>query len=499
MIGDRLDGRDVQGALERCADVVVVGSGPAGGAVTRALSAGGAEVLVVEAGPWRGPEDFPRSALRAMAASYRGLGATLALGSAPTPVVQGRMVGGASPINGAICWRMPRDVHQAWLDDDPALAEALPWEDLEAATDALEARWNVRPTEPAVAGRKNALLAAGAEALGLAHRPIRRNVDGCVGRARCLHGCPEGAKRSVDRTLIADALAAGATVLSSVEVTGLEVRGGRAVGVVGRAAGGGRVRVRARRGVVVAGGAVQSPALLLRSGLRQGPVGHGFQGHPGVAVAGRFAEPVRMHEGATQGHEVTGLRREGLKFETLTYDLALLAARFPGAGRGLVERVRDLDHWAVWAAAVRSTARGRVRWVAGRAVVTWSPSREDVVRYRRAVGVLGALFFAAGAERVMPGVRGLPAFVDDPGAFDALAGAGPLRAGAYRAVMTHLFGTCRLGGDPARSVVRPDFRHHAVDGLWVVDASVFPTNLGVNPQVPIAAVAHLAGRRILAA
>ena len=163
-----VDGREVRGSLSREVDVVVVGSGPAGSAVAREVAASGASVCVVEAGPWMW-ERPPATSLRAMSEGYRAWGASVAWGRPPLPLVQGRMVGGSSPVNGAICWRLPEDVRAAWVAQDPDLAEVLDPERLAQVTDAIEARWGVAPTDPAVAGRKNALLAQGAEALGLAH------------------------------------------------------------------------------------------------------------------------------------------------------------------------------------------------------------------------------------------------------------------------------------------------------------------------------------------
>jgi len=494
-----VDGRTATRADRLTTDVVVIGSGPAGSTVARDLAAGGVDVLVLEAGPWVDPSAFALSAFRSMADTYRELGAAVAFGAAPTPLVQGRMVGGSSPINGAICWRLPRDVHDRWCADDPSLVDALPWEALEAATDRIEQRLNVSPTRPEVAGPKAQLMQQGADALGLAHRPIRRNVDGCVGLGRCMQGCPEGHKQSVDRTLLTDALRDGARLYSRTEATRIEVVGGRARRVLARTDGGARLSIEARHGVVLAASAVQSPALLLRSGLRHGPVGHGFQGHPGVAMAGRFPDPVRSWEGATQGHEVIGLRAEGLKFETLGYDLTVIASRMHGVGRAYAEAVDDMAHWVAWGAAIKSTARGRVRSILGRTVVTWSPTAQDLTLYRRGLRVMGEMMLAAGAERLSPGVAGFAPEVSDRASLARLEQAGPRPARAYRSVITHMFGTCRMGADPTRSVVRPDFRHHAIDRLWVADSSVFPSNTGVNPQISIMAMATLAARHVAAA
>ncbi len=491
-----LDGRQLTRSANHTTDVVIVGSGPAGASAARVLARSGARVRIIESGPWVQPADSPVSAFSAMAQAYRAMGASLAVGRAPIPLVQGRMVGGSSPINGAICWRLPRDIHDAWVRDDPALEAALPWRELETITDAVEARLGVAPTDPAIAGRKNALMARGAEALGLEHRPIRRNVRACRGSGRCMQGCPHGAKQSADRTLIPDALESGAELLSSGEVTSIERRDGRAIGVMCSTAGGARLRVRARSAVVLAASAIQTPGLLLGSGIRHGPVGRNFQCHPGVSLAGSFEEPVRMWEGATQGHEVIGLRREGLKFEALGMGLAILAGRLPGAGRPFARNIGNLAHHVDWGAAIRARATGRVRRMLGRTFVRFRPSEHDVRLFRRGLRVLGEMMLAAGASRVDLGVRGVAEPMRSPAELADFERNGPRDPAAYTVAITHMFGTCRMGSDPARSVVRPDFRHHATPGLYVADSSVFPTNIGVNPQIAIMALATLCGRRV---
>lgn len=496
------DGRTVTSRLAAEADVVVVGSGPAGAAVARTCAQAGADVVVLEEGHEARPSDFSPSGLQAMAALYRDMGTSVAFGPTVIPFLQGRAVGGTSVVNGAISWRLPRDAYEGWLKLEPRLADALPYEAIAAAEAEVEARLGVAPTDAAVAGPKNLLLAKGAEALGLEHRPIRRNVKGCVGSGRCLQGCAQGAKLSVDRTFLLDAVAAGARVFAGVTVTRVQVEGGRAVAVLGRAAGGGEVQVRARRAVVLAASAIQTPLLLRGSGLTRGPVGDGLMAHPGVSVTGRFDGVVDNHLGATQGHEVTGLRHEGIKVEALGFDVSLLASRVPGVGGAFGKRLEALRHFAVWGAALKAEARGTVRpapGLGGRALVRYALTPADVKKARRATRVLVDLFLAAGATEVYPGLPGVPEVVRDAAQAAAIEADGPLDARAYTMSMTHLFGTARMGSDAATSVVGLDFQHREANGLYVADSSVFPANTGVNPQIAIMALAQSCAQGLVSA
>jgi choline dehydrogenase-like flavoprotein len=493
------DGRELANDQTFECEVAVVGSGPGGAVTARALAEAGLDVMVIEEGPYVAPDEYPEDAARALAALYRDMGFALTRGRSRFPLLQGRVLGGSSAVNSAICWRLPRDVHDQWVADDPALGEALPWDALEAAAAEIEGQLAVAPTDPAVAGPNNLLMARGADRLGLEHRPIHRNVAGCQGLGRCNRGCPIGAKLSMERSFLPDAVVFGARLCTSVTVEEI-MRGDAVYGVAGRAAAGGRVRVLASRAVVLAASAIGTPALLIANGIRHGPVGRRFQCHPGVVVAGRFPEPVRAWTGATQGHEVLGLRAEGIKIESVAFDLPLLALRQDGIGVDLANGIVELDHWATWAAAIRSEGMGSVR---GRrhgrrgATVRFDLTRNDVERVRRAVAALSELLFAAGATEVVPGVAGWDRRISDPKDVARLEREGPVDARAYSLASSHMFGTCRMGSDPRTSVVGPDFRHHAVDRLYIADSSVFPTNTGVNPQLSIMAMATLCAASIL--
>ncbi len=485
-----VDGREVHRPLEAEADVVVVGSGPAGAAVARAAARAGAAVVVLEEGHEARREDFVQGGLQSMARLYRDMGTSIALGPAPIPFLQGRAVGGTSVVNGAICWRLPRDVYDGWAQAVPGLEAALPYDALAAAEEELERRLDVQPTAAAVAGPKNLLLAKGAEALGLEHRPIRRNVAGCAGSGRCLQGCPNGAKLSVDRTLLADAVGDGARIFAGVTAERVRVERGRAVSVEGRSAGHARVTVRARRAVVLAASAIQTPLLLRASGLMRGSPGDGLMAHPGVSVTGLFDAPVRNELGATQGHEVIGLRHEGIKVEALGFDTSILASRLPGTGRAFARALERRDQHAVWGAALRAGARGSVRAVNGQAFVRYALGPDDLRKAGRAVQLLADLFFAAGAREVYPMVGGAPKVLKSAAELPAAL---PLDARAYSMSMTHLFATAPLG-----RVVGLDFQHPDARGLYVADSSVFPSCTGVNPQIAIMAIAQRCAAKVVA-
>jgi choline dehydrogenase-like flavoprotein len=165
-------------------------------------------------------------------------------------------------------------------------------------------------------------------------------------------------------------------------------------------------------------------------------------------------------------------------------------------GEAFAHRLAELDRYAVWGAALRARGRGRVRPGWGRPIVTYSLTDDDVQKVRRAVRLLGDAMLAAGAVEVYPGVPGFDPVVRDRAAMARFEREGSLVAGDYAMSMTHLFGTARMGSDPRTSVVRPDFRHHTVEALYVADSSVFPTNLGVNPQIAIMALADLCAARV---
>jgi choline dehydrogenase-like flavoprotein len=475
--------------VEDEADYIVVGTGAGGATAARVLSEAGYQVLMVEEGPWLRASERSEAMLSAMQ-SVRGFGSTATSGSNPMPLLQGRLVGGSTAINSGIIWRMPDDVRARWTEER-GLGELVDAAAQRRIFEWLERELEVASVRREVLGGNGALMAEASRRLGLPGQLITRNAARCRGAARCLQGCPGEARQSMDVSFVPRALEAGARLHDRSAVRKVVAQRGRAAFVEGRRlsrdSGPRGFRFHARKGVIVAAGAIQTPALLLRSGLR-GAVGHGFQAHPGAAVVGRFDEPVRMAFGVTQGFEVP-MRERGYKLEALSLPPEMLATRLPGAGAEWQARIVELDHYAQWCGQVRMGARGRVRvGLGGEPSVSYEPTREDLATVREALALLCRMMFAAGATEVFPGIEGVPAVLHHAEEVEALEGR-ELKRRDVHLVASHLFGTAAAGGDPATSVVGPTLESHELPGLFVMDASALPTNLGVNPQHTIMAVA----------
>ena len=485
------------------ADYVVVGSGAGGAAAAVTLARGGARVAIVEAGAWRDPEHYPNSAYGSMRDLMDDWGSQVTMGRAFWPVVQARTMGGTTVINSAICVRTPDDIFAQW--ESVHGLSGLRTRML-AHQDVLERELCVEEAAPPSRGRSNLLAKAGADALGWDSHYMRRYVKGCEGSGQCLQGCKKLRKQSTNLNYVPETMSRGGLIVSCAPVSRIMFEGRRAVGVRGRfvnpasrAAGAGFV-VRARKAVVVAASVTHSPVLLMRSGVRNKALGKFFRAHPGTGVFGCYDEPVDMNSGATQGWASTQFReRPGLKLETLAIPPELVASRLSGGGIELMKRLAEFRHVGMWCHAVRAESVGTIShgpW-SDRPVVRYTLDRPDMERFRQGMILLAKQHFAAGARAIVPGIQGMP-FKLGPDEVGLLEQA-PLEPRKYIAILSHLFGGCVMGRDAASSVTDVHGRVHGHEGLVVADASVIPTNLGVNPQHTIMALARTFAEDLLAA
>jgi len=481
------------------ADVVVVGSGAGGGVVAAELAEAGLDVVVVEEGGYFATEDFSADAGAAVRALYRAGGAQLALGRPPVTFSEGCCVGGSTVVNGGMTWRTPERILDSWRREHGI--EGLGPADLEPWFQRIEGMLSARRQDPESVGRDNALLKQGADCLGWRIVENIRNQLHCTGCNNCAWGCPTGAKQSVAVTYVPRALHFGARVLAHVRADRLMVDGGRITGVASHLVGGHigdglRIEVRAPL-TVVACGAIQTPALLMRSQVRtpSGQLGRRLSLHPNVKVVAIMDAPVRGWEGVHQAYQVTEFDREGLRLAAVNVPPSLVAMTLPTYGGRLREVMTSYDHMLVAGMLLEDSVFGRVRTVAGRPVTSYQLSQRDAFRLQRGTSLLSELLFEVGAREILTPFPDVPP-LRDPDDARRLAGRRPNAAG-MELVTVHMMGTAAMGTDPARSVCDPWGRVHGVDGLLVADASLFPGPVGINPMETVMVLATRVAAGIL--
>jgi choline dehydrogenase-like flavoprotein len=494
------------------ADAVIVGTGAGGGVIAAALARAGQRVLLLDMGGLFDESDFNQYELWAYQNLYwRG-------GPNPTAdmnvsLYAGTSFGGGTTINWTNCLRTKPWVREQWAREHGL--EGLDTAEFDRHLDAVWERLGVNDRCSHLNGTQESMK-RGAEALGWSFKAVTRNVDesrykpetaGYVG-----FGDQTGAKQSTAKTYLADALAAGAQVIVRCFAERVLVEGGRAAGVeavysdpqTGRSA---RVTVRAPR-VVVAGGALESPALLLRSGIGGPAVGENLRLHPCTATTGSYLEDQRAWWGAPHAGLVDEFANlgdgHGFLIEATQYAPGTAASATPFAGGGthksLMERMR---YGATFIGLVRDHGSGRVTIDADGQAVPWYSLDDpvDVTNTHRALAAQVHLHVAAGAREIAALAAGLPQWRvgDDVDRYLERLERVPLRAGGFKLFAAHQMGTCRMGSDPRTSVAGPWGELHDTPGVWIGDASAFPTSSGTNPMITIMALAHRTSEAILAA
>lgn len=478
-------------------DAVIVGSGAGGAPIARSLAAKGHAVLVLEEGGHFTRRDFAGDPMKRQRRMFRSGGLTAAWGNAMIPVPLGRTVGGTTTVNSGTCFRVPDRVLRRW-ELEHGLSDLRPGT-LDVFYDRVEAMLRVAPGEPEFLGGCARVIARGADALGYAHGALPRNAPGCDGQGECCFGCPTDAKRSTNVSYIPAALEQGAMVFTHARVTRVLIEQGRAVGVAAEARreDGARIRLTVRaQAVVLACGAVQTPALLLGQRLANGSgqVGRNLTIHPASYAWARFDEQIQGWHGIPQGYGVDEFVDQGIRFEGASLPVGLSAASLSRVGHRWTELVEDLDHMAIFGFMIEETSRGRVILdPRGEPQMTYWLNDADVRTFIRGQAILARIFLAAGARRVYPAIQQYDEVANEADAARLERdGPGVVQARHIDMSAYHPLGTCRMGTDPRRSVVGPTHESHDVPDLFICDGSTVSGPLGVNPQVTIMALAERA-------
>ena len=481
-------------------DCVIVGSGAGGSVVAGELAARGWNVVVLEQGPAVSEGDFDQREVATLNRLYLdgGIAATRDRGVA---ILAGSCLGGGTVVNYTTSFRTPESIRREWeqLTASPLLAR----DSFDIALDAVSERLHVN-TGQNRRSRRDELLETGLQALGWHVDAMPRNVAGCTQDDVCGYcglGCVRNAKQSMAMTYLQDAAAHGARLIVGCTADRLLLAGERATGVVARMHSGHTLTARARV-VVVAAGAINSPALLLRSGMR-GAVGRNLHLHPVTALWGRFDEPVRPWTGTLQAvysDQFADLDSGyGARFETAPVHPSLLVL---GSGWDNAQqfdaRMRELPYLTLIGILLRDRSAGRVRIDrGGTPLIDYALSAYDQRHVRTALVAAARILQAAGAREISTShYRALTwrsgASLDEWATRVERAGYG-VREMVYGS--WHQMGTCRLGPS-SDAAVNPLGEVHGIQNAFVADGSLFPTASGVNPMLSIAALGYQVAQQV---
>jgi choline dehydrogenase-like flavoprotein len=483
------------------ADVVIVGSGAGGGVSAEILAKSGLKVIIVEEGALKSSKDFKMREADSYPTLYQESAARKTRDKAIN-ILQGRTVGGSTTVNWTSSFRTPTPTLDYWHKHF-GLASYTP-EALAPWFLMMEQRLNISTwlTPP---NENNDLLKRGAAKLGIPAAAIMRNVKGCWNLGYCGMGCPTNAKQSMLVTTIPSALDHGATLLTHARAQRLVIKGDKvdslvcsALDATGVAASGRSVTLRARH-FVVAGGAINSPALLLRSGA---PDPHGLLGtrtflHPTVISAAIFEQRVDGFAGAPQtiysDHFLETQPVDGpigYKLEAPPLHPLLLSTTLAGFGQAHADTMRQFPHVHGLLALLRDgfhddSRGGSVALAADGAPVLDYPISGFVWDgVRRALLSMAEIQFAAGAKSVRPLHERAEAYTSWAAAKKSIE-ALEYKEHITRVVSAHVMGGCSMSDDTRLGVAGANGRYHGIANLSVHDGSLFPTSIGANPQLSI--------------
>jgi long-chain-alcohol oxidase len=485
-------------------DVVIVGSGAGGGTAAGVLAKEGLDVVVVEAGGYFSEEDFDGAELDGYVKLYLGGGGV------PTPdqsigLLAGFCLGGGTTVNYTWCFRPPDHVRKDWTDRF-GLGD---WagQDFDESLDAVWDRIGVN-SENSMPSLRDERFRDGLAKLGWDSQVMQRNAVGCTEEicGQCHYGCPLGAKQSTFKTWLQDAHDAGARIVVNAPVETVLIEGGEAKGVEATTADGHKLTVRARA-VAAAAGAINTPALLVRSGLDNPNVGKNLMIHPVLLVWAMFEQEILPWTGvfgSTFCDEFLDMGEGyGVKYMHASAhpsDLAVFAPwrgasdhselmqslRYTG-GFGILQRARDAGEVVVSAD--------------GLPAPIWHLSDFDRDVMRKGLDGMTQVLEAGGARRIYTSHAGWVSY--DPGnggreqmlkaADDYGWGPAQVTLGSF-----HLMGTAHMSGTRETSVCDPTGEAWDAKNLFVVDGAVLPTALGVNPMITIEAAAHKIARGMAA-
>jgi choline dehydrogenase-like flavoprotein len=478
------------------ADVAIIGTGAGASIMARCLTQAGRSVMMLERGDHEIPDSFTEDEADMLTRLYRD-GALQLSRDFRFQVLQGSCVGGSTVVNNAVCFRMPEEVLAKWNDKDSIdarLDESRIWESFDAVSKLVGVQ-----TQDRFLNQGARFFNRGVEKIFSSEpdnrsKPVDANIHECLGCGYCNIGCKYGKKLSMLDTVLpmtqGDAGRDGLRILAGCEAEKFHANGKQITSVTCRLKDGRRIKVKANT-FVVSAGAVSSSILLLRSGIAGGRAGKRLSFNMGSPLTAVYPETINSYCGLQISHYLKVSPGRGYVIETWFNPPVSQALTMPGWFEDHFNNMLRYDRMTCAGVLVGTESNGEVRraGLTGREV-NYVPTDGDLQKLLDGLILSGQAFFAEGAECVIPntfdyheiknadGLDQLRKWVKDSS--DITIGTGHPQGGNI------------LSGDPDIGVIDSEFRAYGYNNLFVCDASVFPTSLGVNPQLTVMALAHYA-------
>lgn len=488
-------GAELDNDIIESADVCVIGSGAGGATISAALAKEGLDVVILEEGGYYTSKDFNQKPTDMIPKLYRDAGGSVIMGNPVIAFAEGRCVGGSTVINGGMCWRIPERILKRWKWEF-GLDDFTP-EKLDKYYTPVEKRINVSVQSPESIGKGDLLFKQAAESLGYLVKPNTRNQKNCPGLNVCIFGCPGDCKQSMLVTYVPDAVQYGARLYADAKAKLIKKNRARVTEVQADFLDRISMKKRATLSVkakvfVLACGAIQTPVLMLRNRLANssGQVGKNFFCHPNMKITAIFDEDIYYWKGVHQGFQVHEFIDEGIIMAIGGVHPAMVAMSQPYIREKHLDIMKNYNRMVTAGALVDDTTSGVVKpGPFGTSLMFYQIDREETRRLVRATALLCEIFFTAGAKKIylpfkhidpitsMDEIKKLYQYNIKPSDFHEL-------------ITVHAMGTCRMGADPKRFVTNSWGQTYDIPNLFIADASVFPTSIGVNPQLTIMALAR---------
>ncbi|MFK7739549.1 MAG: GMC family oxidoreductase N-terminal domain-containing protein [Planctomycetota bacterium] len=477
-------------------EVAIVGSGAGGSVVAFHLAARGARVHMLERGPWLHPADLSHDEPEMIARLYKDGGAQTN-NDADMFVLQGNCVGGSTVLTNAVCFRMPEDVRASFATH----GFVLPERELDQAFQRIETVLGVTPLATEAHNPATPILADGFRRIGAAYGGFQKAMKQCIGCGYCNVGCRYGKKLDASQTWVPMAVKHGAEVVPDTEILRIEHRAGRVHALLARDKKSGEaLRIEADR-FVLSGGAINTPELLLRSGLHKRRAGRRTSFNAGGIVFGEFDRELDGFDGDQMCVHHLSSR---YVIEQCQNPPVSLALTLPGFYSDHAQRMQNYRHLAALGVLIPTRPTGEVflglghkliRRLFDHADIRFRLSTEELSWYADGCKTAARAMLAAGAKRVFVPTGEQPV-IECEEHLSRIDTAMRQQGDLVGFGSSHPQGGAALGSDPKRDVVDEEFRVRGLENLFVADGSLFPHSVRVNPMLSIMAAAEFAARSI---